>query len=48
MARVLRPLAQSQVNIEYSYAYSCSGTARIVLKVDDVDRAEGVLKEAGA
>jgi hypothetical protein len=48
VAHVLRPLAQSQVNIEYSYAYSCSGTARIVLKVDDVDLAEGVLKAVGA
>jgi hypothetical protein len=46
--RVLRPLAQAQVNIEYSYAYSCSGTARIVLKVDDADRADAVLKEARA
>ncbi len=47
VARVLKPLAQAQVNIEYSYAYSCSGTARIVLKVDDVDRAEGVLSASG-
>jgi len=48
VARVLRPLANAEVNIEYSYAYSCSGAARIVLKVDDTDRAERILKSSGA
>ncbi len=44
--RVLRPLAEANVNIEYSYAYSsqCEGEARSVIKVDDLERAEQVLK----
>ncbi|MGQ9680964.1 MAG: amino acid-binding protein [Anaerolineae bacterium] len=43
--RVLRPLAESRVNIEYSYAYSepGAGEARIVLKVDDLARGERAL-----
>ncbi|NLG29082.1 MAG: hypothetical protein GX557_14320 [Chloroflexi bacterium] len=44
--RVLRPLAEANVNIEYSYAYSaqCAGQARSVIKVDDLARAEQALK----
>jgi hypothetical protein len=46
--RVLEPLANAKVNIEYSYAYSegCSGEAMIVLKVDDVAKGESILQEA--
>lgn len=42
---VLRPLAEANVNIEYSYAYSaqCAGQARSVLKVDDLAKAEQAL-----
>jgi hypothetical protein len=45
---ILRPLADADVNIEYSYAYSISQTeqAHIVLKVDDINRGEEVLAEA--
>ena len=48
--RVLQPLADAGVNIEYSYAYSApsSGQARIVLKVDDLDAGERALKESTA
>jgi len=47
---VLQPLADAGVNIEYSYAYSApgSGEARIVLKVDDLERGEKALQEAAA
>ena len=45
---ILRPLADANVNIEYSYAYSTPPTkqARIVLKVDDINRGEEALAEA--
>ncbi len=45
---VLRPLAAAKVNIEYSYNYSapCEGQAMIVLKVDDVELGERVLRKA--
>jgi hypothetical protein len=45
---ILRPLADAEVNIEYSYAYSAPPTAqaRIVLKVDDINRGEEALAEA--
>ncbi len=47
--RVLQPLAENKINIEYSYAYSAPGTgkATIVIKVDDVDAGERVLKDLG-
>ena len=43
--QVLKPLANAQVNIEYSYTYSSphEGEARIVLKVDDLERGEQAL-----
>lgn len=46
-ARVLKPLADAGVNIEYSYTYSAprEGTARIVLKVDDLEAGEKALAE---
>jgi hypothetical protein len=42
---VLTPLAEAGINIEYSYAYSAarSGEARIVLKVDDIEKGARVL-----
>jgi len=45
--RILKPLAEAGVNIEYSYAYSaaCAGQARSVLKVDNLDKAEKALKD---
>lgn len=47
--RVLKPLAEAKVNIEYSYAYSepCSGQARIVIKVDDLEKGEKTLAQTG-
>lgn len=48
--QVLKPLAEAGINnIEYSYAYSApsTGKANIVIKVDDIDRGERVLKAAG-
>ncbi|MHB0856758.1 MAG: hypothetical protein ACYC5M_04225 [Anaerolineae bacterium] len=46
--RILEPLAEVGVNIEYSYAYSsaCDGQANIVLKVDDLDRGETAMDKA--
>jgi hypothetical protein len=44
--RVLQPLAAAGVNIEYSYAYGCGGTANIVLKVDDLEGGERALVSA--
>lgn len=46
--RVLQPLADAGVNIEYSYAYSAPGTgrARVVLKVGDTDLGEKVLQQS--
>lgn len=43
--RVLVPLANAQINISYSYAYSTpsSDQVHIVLKVDDMDEGEKVL-----
>jgi hypothetical protein len=43
--RILKPLAAADVNIEYSYAYSesCADSAKSVLKVDDMQRAEKAL-----
>jgi len=49
--QVLKPLAEAKINIEYSYAYSSGiagngpGSANVVLKVDDLDAAEGVLAD---
>jgi hypothetical protein len=45
--RILKPLAEAGVNIEYSYAYSapCAGQARSVLKVDNLPKAESALKD---
>ena len=45
---VLKPLADADVNIEYSYAYSTppAEQARIVLKVDDINRGEKALASA--
>ena len=47
--RVLKPLANMHVNIEYSYSYSVpeGGQPRIVIKVDDVERGEEALASAG-
>ena len=44
--RVLKPLAAANVNIEYSYTFNapCQGDARIVLKVDDLERGEQALR----
>ena len=43
---VLQPLADAEVNIEYSYTYSTpgSGAASIVLKVDDLNTGERALE----
>ena len=42
---VIAPLAQAGVNIEYAYAYSArpSEKAVVVLKVDDLEKAEQTL-----
>ena len=42
---VIEPLAQAEVNVEYIYAYGerPSGKAVVVLKVDDLEKAEQVL-----
>lgn len=47
--QVLKPLAEAGINIEYSYAYSApsTGKANIVIKVDDLERAEKALEAAG-
>ncbi len=44
--RVLKPLAAAKVNIEYSYTFTSSrpGHARIVLKVDDLERGAEALR----
>jgi hypothetical protein len=46
--RVLVPLADASINIEYSYSYNTpvSGEARIILKVDDTQRGAEVLAAA--
>ena len=46
--QVLRPLADANINIEYSYTYSTpsSGQAAVVLKVDDTEAGEKVLAKA--
>ena len=50
VTRVLEPLADAGVNIEYSYAFSavCEGSAQIVVKVDDLDAGEAALEQAAA
>ncbi|MBC7234921.1 MAG: amino acid-binding protein [Chloroflexi bacterium] len=47
--RVLQPLADAKINIEYSYAYSApeTGKATIVLKVDNLEAAEKALSDLG-
>ncbi|MBN1400408.1 MAG: hypothetical protein JXA74_06205 [Anaerolineae bacterium] len=44
--RVLKPLADADVNIEYSYTYSAprEGQAMIILKVDDLELGEKALQ----
>ena len=44
--RVVRPLAEAKINLKYFYAYTDPSTqqAMVVLKPDDLDRAEEVLK----
>lgn len=45
--RVLKPLANASINIEYSYAYGvpASNQAHVILKVDEVDRGQAVLSK---
>jgi hypothetical protein len=45
--RVLEPLAENKINIEYSYAYSApeTGKATIVIKVDDLAAGEQLLSD---
>ena len=56
---VLRPLAEAGVNIQYSYAFGALASAqpseqgqgarpKVVLKVDDMDRAEEALRAASS
>ena len=47
--RVLEPLSEAKVNIEYSYTFNapCAGAAMIVLKVDDLAAGEEALKALG-
>jgi hypothetical protein len=52
--QVLKPLAPAGVNIKYSYSFSAPGpqaagvtTSRVVLKVNDMDRAEAALGAIG-
>ena len=43
-SELLEVLAKSNINIEYSYAFtSTKGKAMIILRVDDVDKAEKLL-----
>jgi|DewCreStandDraft_5_1066085.scaffolds.fasta_scaffold65052_2 hypothetical protein len=44
---IVEPLAEAGVNIEYTYAYSerPSERAVVVLKVDDLEKAEKVLEQ---
>jgi hypothetical protein len=44
--KVIAPLSAAAVNVEYLYAYSerASGQAIVVLKVDDLDKAEAALQ----
>lgn len=43
---VVEPLAEAGINVEYFYAFteSHAGRARVVLKVNDIDKAERVLR----
>jgi hypothetical protein len=43
---VAEPLARAGINLEYFYAFvqSEAGKATVVLKVDDLDRTEAILK----
>lgn len=45
VGKVLKPLAEAGVNIEYSYTYSapCEGEAMIILKVDDLELGQKAL-----
>ncbi|MHB9034301.1 MAG: hypothetical protein ACYC6L_14790 [Anaerolineae bacterium] len=45
--KILMPLAQSSVNIEYSYAYAAAETheARIVLKLSDLTKGRIILAQ---
>jgi hypothetical protein len=45
--RILQPLADANVNIEYSYAHSaaCAGQSKSVLKVDNLEKAERALAD---
>jgi hypothetical protein len=47
LEKILRPLANARINIEYIYAFVDQPleTAVVVLKVNDLDRAEAVLGE---
>ena len=46
--KVLAPLADADVNIEYSYTYSspCAGEAVIILKLDDIEAGARALGES--
>ena len=46
LKNVAEPLARAGINLEYFYAFvrSEAGKATVVLKVDDLDRAEEVLE----
>lgn len=41
--QILIALSQAGINVAYMYGYSAGGTARFILKVEDVEAGEAVL-----
>jgi len=45
---VASKLAEASINIEYSYAFAGCHQATLILRVDDIDTAIGVIQKSGA
>jgi len=45
---VASKLAEASINIEYSYAFAGCDQATLILRVDDIDAAIGVIQKSGS
>ena len=44
LEKILKKLADNQINIEYMYSYTKDGNTNILIKTDDLETTENSLK----
>ena len=44
LEKILKKLADNQINIEYMYSYTKDGKTNILIKTDDLETTENALK----